>query len=60
MVLDWWELTPERRRQLEVVLERVGRWEDEEDESDEEEPVVVEPPSTSLKTSSFRYLHPSN
>ena len=34
--MNWWDLTEEGRRGVEVVLERVGRWEDERGEEVEE------------------------
>ena len=43
-MLDWWLLTPARRREVEVMLEKVGRWEEGESSSDDgdDDPIVVE------------------
>jgi hypothetical protein len=43
-VKDWWLLTPARRREVEGMLEKMGRWEEGESSSDDgdEDPIVVE------------------
>ena len=40
---DWWLLTPARRREVEGMLEKMGRWEEGESSDDgDEDPIVLE------------------
>jgi hypothetical protein len=42
-VKDWWLLAPARRREVEEMLERMGRWEEGESSDDgDEDPIVLE------------------
>ena len=40
---DWWLLTPARRREVEGMLEKMGRWEEGESSDDgDEDPIMLE------------------